>query len=392
MFYIAADPFLQKHGIPLTDNNDDGQALVVCDPSYPRAGAVPTETSQVLNVEWLRECIHAGRYLAPGPKKWRWIQQGDLPKLKEKDAPRAPRTAIPDSHNTIVKSRKKLPPPESDDEEPAEELESSEGDGTTPLPKISGRFFKLLGKSVDQVPHLQFSIFVRPEALTKMDMWPEEKKERRRPGGQTRPPFPAELYQATQSDFKPEIGKKIPFTPEEDVALMRWMIRALPMMGPEMGKGLTSFHSPCLWHWAQQRLVTQRHWESMKTRCKTTLEHYICGERDVPEPVFQLLVGDPLFEWKDHRLVRYNRAEAERQNMESAQICVDLRVDLKRQLGPPPDAVPERKRSYKDPNKLQRLSGSVASATSTQTPVILLGAEESDHEADAPPPKRSKHA
>lgn len=158
--------------------------------------------------------------------------------------------------------------------------------------------------------------------------------------GPKRPTFPLELLDVPQSKFffNGEKGQKR-YRPEEDAALLVWMIRAYPLFGTEPDYGLTSFMSPCLWHWAEQNSITNRSWESMKSRARNTLISYITGKTELPQDVWELLRKTSYFRFSGHNIVGFDRDRIDTDNYRSATMK-DAAARF-RNLKPAPEAVPK---------------------------------------------------
>lgn len=155
--------------------------------------------------------------------------------------------------------------------------------------------------------------------------------------GPERLPFPPELLNVPRCNVGGN-GPNSRFRPEEDAALLIWMIRIFPLFHR---LGLATFQSPCIWHWAQQAHITSRSWESMKSRARQVLQLQITGSRPLDEDVYQQLKDNGYFVFSGHKLVHYNRAAVERDNDRSK--ANPTNPDLIQELGELPDAVPTRK-------------------------------------------------
>ena len=238
-----------------------------------------------------------------------------------------------------------------------------------------------------EVPRLAYEVFMRYG--TKMPLWPEDDPSRVAPrrglsinakraaavapsepprrAGAPRPKFPAQLLNVPCCNTILERNAR--FRPEEDATLLIWMIRAFPLFTGAIG--LTSYQSPCLWHWAQQaRLLPNRTWESMKSRARQVLVKYITGASDLPSDLFQLLEQNEYFTFEGLRLVSFNRQAVERDN-EASKNHPDAQLYLD-QLDPAPDAVPTRKGKRATPDN----------AEGTMDPLITIDLDEDTTNAE----------
>lgn len=180
------------------------------------------------------------------------------------------------------------------------------------------------------IPKLLYEVMLRYDSsIPKMEIWPEDtapyttrprtrgNNDITRRGGLrsgSRPVFPDELLTVPRYQ-----GDAIPhtrFRPEEDAAMLIWMVRALPLIGLP-GFQLRTFQSPCLWHWAQQAEITQRDWQTMKSRERNVLRHYFSGAVPLPDAIYKLLKHVPYFIFEGQKLARYNRTAVEKANLES---------------------------------------------------------------------------
>lgn len=209
------------------------------------------------------------------------------------------------------------------------------------------------------VPLLAYEVFMRYG--TKMPLWPEDEmrppvprnkgasiKDRAnasrstplqpRRAGAPRPKFPTQLLSVPRCTYNVEPNAR--YHPEEDSTLLIWMIRAFPLFNSSVG--VTSYQSPCLWHWAQQmHLLTQRTWESMKSRARQVLVKYITGAQDVPDDLFDLIGEHEYFTFDGRKLTSFNRLAVDRDN-EASKNQPDAQ-QLLSELDDPPPAVPTRK-------------------------------------------------
>jgi hypothetical protein len=224
-----------------------------------------------------------------------------------------------------------------------------------------------------------------PRFGSKMPLWPEDN-----PGGTgggysfTRPPFPLELTNVQKATNHP--SKRQPFTPEEDYIMINWMMRAFPLFDTpthRLGFGLTSFQSPCLWHWAEQFKLTRRGWESMKTRSRLTLEPMIKGQAEIPHELLERMRENDLFVLDGNKLTAYNKELALQLNEDArSNPMVDLIINS---LDPPPAAVPARKRRFAKPgaNGIHGVSGVLLEQPNDQLaivdPVIHIEGDQNDH-------------
>ena len=205
----------------------------------------------------------------------------------------------------------------------------------------------------EPIRKLEYEVFVR--FGTTMPRWAEDSRSivvppdgSARPARRNhnqRPLFPAQLLSAPRADTP--LARHMRFTPQEDAAMLIWMIRAFTLFGDEKGFGLTSFQSPCLWHWAEQHRLTLRGWESMKSRARIVLCHYIHGTSPLPEDVFECLRDNDYFTFDGTRLAGFDRRRVEADN-EASFNAPQSQQNLAK-LPPPPPAVPQKlKKAHAD--------------------------------------------
>ena len=161
---------------------------------------------------------------------------------------------------------------------------------------------------IDLPPLLDSEYFIR-RLEYQLPLWPEDLRKNFIPKNTERvdaSDCPLDLLDIPK--VTTPVQRKEPYSPDEDCALLVWMVRGDPLYQVKQGS--------LIWRWAEQYKLTPRNWESMKNRAKL-LRRMIDGIEPVSEALCNRLMNFPYFHVVGNRIQALNNRAINDHNLRS---------------------------------------------------------------------------